>query len=294
MPNIAIAWDFDYTLTPDDSTTKVVEVLHGADKGSEFWSYIKSLRGDKDLPKWEHILAMDAPIWMYSLSRLAAQKKVPLNKEFFEQFVLSQIKLFPNVINFLTAIKRLENNSEFKKMGIEIHHFIVSAGLKELIELVFPKDLVTWVFGCRYKVVIHPDHADEPESVPVFCMDETVKTRSLFEISKGAFCTEGIKVNSRIEEAKLWAPFGNMIYIGDGDTDIPALSLVRSKGGMGVALYDPKKSKEDIKKKHKTLRLDKRTDLIAEANFSEEGELFSFIKARCIQIKQRYEAEQQH
>ncbi len=293
MPNIAIVWDFDGTLSPDDSTTKVVETLQGDGKGGPFWDYIHSLRGDKNDPaEWEHILAMDAPIWMYSLSRLAVQKKVPLNKEFFQKFVLPKIKLFPEVPSFLKAIKKLEEAPEFKKVNLEIHHFIVSAGLKELIEQVFPEGLIKWTFGCRYTVVIDKLHPDEPESVPVFCMDETVKTRSLFEISKGAFCNPEIKVNSRVEDSKLWASFNNFIYIGDGDTDIPALSLVRSKGGMGVALYNPDAPKEKVKARHKSMRLDKRADMITAADFSSSGELFSFIKTRCMQIRYRYEAAQ--
>jgi hypothetical protein len=291
MPHIAIVWDFDGTLTPLDSTTKTVEILQGSEGSVEFWPYIKSLRGDTKLPKWEHVLAMDAPIWMYALSRLAARKKVPLNSEFFEHFVLPHIFTYPEVENFLCSIKALEKSPAFKNAGLDIHHFIITAGLKDLVELVFPKNLIRWTFGCRYTVVAHPQHQDEPESVPVFCMDETVKTRSLFEISKGAFCNEKIKVNTRIPNDKYWAPFSNMIYIGDGDTDVPALSLVRSKGGMGIAVYNPSKSPKEIQERFHHMRLDKRADLITPANFSQDSELFKFIETRCVQIRQRYEAE---
>jgi hypothetical protein len=290
MPNIAIVWDFDGTLTPEDSTTKVVETLQGPGKGGPFWDYIKSIRGDKHLPKWEHILAMDTPIWMYSLSRLAVQKKVPLNREFFHAFVLPQIELYPGVKKFLLALKELENQPEFQKLDLKVHHFIVTAGLKELVELVFSDGLMTWTFGCRYAVVIDKEHPAEPESIPVFCMDETVKTRSLFEISKGAFCNKEIEVNTWVDASKYWAPFNNFIYIGDADTDVPAFSLVRSKGGLGVVVYNPSKSRSDIRERHRKLRLDKRADLITPADFSLEGELFSFIRTRCIQIRQRYEA----
>jgi 2-hydroxy-3-keto-5-methylthiopentenyl-1-phosphate phosphatase len=292
MPNIAIVWDFDGTLSPDDSTTKTVEVLQGPGKGGNFWKYIKALRGDKDKsqPKWEHVLAMDAPIWMYSLGRLATTLKVPLNAEFFKKFVLPHIKLYPNVIGFLQAIKEIEDTDSFKKMDLKVHHFIISAGLKELIEQVFPDGLITWTFGCRYTVVAHPDHMDEPESIPVFCMDETVKTRSLFEISKGAFDNEKIKVNTRVAKEKLWAPFENMIYVGDGDTDVPALSLTRSKGGIGIAVYDPEKTEDYIQGRFKNMRLDKRADLITEANFAAGSELYDYIYSRCVQIRQRYEA----
>lgn len=292
MPNIAIVWDFDGTLTPLDSTTKTVEVLQGNNSGGDFWKYIKSLRGDTKQPSWQHILASDAPIWMYSLSRLAAKKKIPLNAEFFREFVLPDIELYPNVLKLLSEIKALQNTAEFKAVGLEIHHFIISAGLKDLIEQVFPAELVTWTFGCRYTVIADEKHPDEPESIPVFCMDETVKTRSLFEISKGSFNDPHKQVNSRIEEPHLWAPFKNFIYLGDGDTDVPALSLVRSKGGLGVAVYDPDKSREYVNNRLKRMRLDKRADLITPADFSVKSELFGYLKNRCIQIRQRYAAEQ--
>ncbi len=291
MPNIAIVWDFDGTLTPDDSTIKTVDVVEGVDgKGQEFFSMIKSLRGDQELPKWEHVLAMDAPIWMFSLSRMAAKKKIPLNSEFFREFVLPHIQLFPKVLEFLTAIKNIQKQTEFLDLELEIHHFIVSAGLKDLIQQVFPDRLVTHTFGCRYSVAVDEDQPQAILNVPVFCMDETVKTRSLFEISKGAFRNPDVRVNTRVVSSDLWAPFENIIYVGDGDTDVPALSLTRSKGGLGIAVYNPQKSKQSIQERFRNMRLDKRADLITEANFSEDSELFQYIYNRCIQIRQRYEA----
>jgi 2-hydroxy-3-keto-5-methylthiopentenyl-1-phosphate phosphatase len=251
MPNIAIVWDFDGTLTPDDSTTKAVEILDGDGKGEEFWRYVKSFYKDKKTPTWEHILAADAPIWMYSLSRVASRLKIPLNKEFFKEFfkefVAPNIELYSNVLPFLETLKEISSEQHFTDINLKIHHFIVTAGLKELVEQVFPVDLITWTFGCRYEVVVNEEHQDEPESVPVFCMDETMKTRSLFEISKGVFQDKKIKVNTRVEDQKLWTPFKNILYVGDGDTDVPALSLVRDRGGLGIAVFNPKKKKKIFK-----------------------------------------------
>lgn len=291
MPNIAIVWDFDGTLSPGDSTTKTVEILQGQKDCGDFWHYIHRLRGDTKDDEWEHVLASDAPIWMYSLSRIAFEKGVPLNDEFFKEFIVPKISLFPEVISFLEKIKSLENRKDFIELKLKVHHFIVSAGLKDLIEQVFSKDLITWTFGCRYTVVASKDDIKNPESVPVFCIDETMKTRALFEISKGAFNNKGIKVNSRVQDEKLWAPFKNIIYIGDGPTDVPALSLTRDRGGLGVVVCDPDKTKDDLNKRLNDMRLDKRADLITFADFKDDGELFKYLKTRCIQIKQRYEAE---
>ena len=86
-------------------------------------------------------------------------------------------------------------------------------------------------------------------------------------------------------------PFNNIIYIGDGPTDVPALSLVRDKGGLGVAVYNSAKESDEINKRLRQMRLDKRADLITPADFSLKGELYKYLETRCIQIKQRYEAE---
>lgn len=292
MPNIAVVWDFDGTLTPFDSTTKVVEILQEGQTGDEFWKYVKGLRGDNRKPKWEHVLASDAPIWMYALSRIAFKKKVPLNAEFFGKFIKPHIALYDRVPSFLRKLKLLEETSRFKSVDLKVHFFIITAGLKDLVELSLPQDLITWTFGCRYEIIASEGKKDEPESVPAFCMDETMKTRSLFEISKGSFEDKDRSVNRRVPKEHLWAPFENMIYIGDGDTDVPALSLVRSQGGLGIAVYDPAKSKQWVDRRLRQMRLDKRTDLITPADFSERSELFEYLSNRCKQICQRYQAEQ--
>jgi hypothetical protein len=290
MPNIAIVWDFDGTLSPDDSTTKVVEFLDPGRSGAEFWKYVKGLRGDQVRPKWEHVLAMDAPIWMYALSRIASKRRVPLNSEFFE-LVKPRISLYSGVPSFLKKLRLLQERRLFKDVNLTIHFFVVTAGLKHLVELLFPPKLITWTFGCRYEVVAVQGSEDEPESIPVFCMDETMKTRSLFEISKGAFQDSSITVNTRVTRENLWAPFENMVYIGDGDTDVPALSLVRSHGGLGIAVYNPETSKAAVDRRLSGLRLNKRSDLITPADFSEDSELFNYLTFRCRQIALRYQAE---
>jgi 2-hydroxy-3-keto-5-methylthiopentenyl-1-phosphate phosphatase len=291
MPRIGIVWDFDGTLIPADSTTKVVEILNGQGRGSEFWNTIKALKGVNERPEWEQLLGSDAPIWMYSLSRLAFEKRVPLNEEFFREIVLPELSLYSGVLEFLEKLKLLSTQPRFKSAQLEIHHFIVSAGLQDLVSQFFPPELVTWVFGCKYKIVSYNGEDSLPESIPVFCMDETMKTRSLFEISKGSFLDSEKGVNERVEDENLWAPFKNIIYIGDGDTDVPALSLTRSRGGTGVVVFNPDKEAKDIRKRLQKLVLNKRSDYISPADYSINGELYKYLETRCFQILNRYEAE---
>ncbi len=295
--NISILWDFDGTLAPNkdssgnyvDSTSQTIKVLSKGKRKKEyiknFWLNVQKIKGNNQDVEIERVLASDAPIWMYSLSQLAYTQNIPLNREFFVKFVKPEIKLYPNVIPCLQAIKGIERCSRFKEAGIKIHHFVISAGLKDLITEIFPENLITFIFGCRYQVTL--DSNDRHVSIPIFCMDETMKTRSIFEISKGTFKDPSIRVNKRIQSSKLWSQYFDMLYIGDGPTDIPALSLLRDRGGYGVIVYD-----DQIKNKnHWTdLSLDKRANIITQLDFSIEGELFEFIKTRCYQILQSYEA----
>jgi 2-hydroxy-3-keto-5-methylthiopentenyl-1-phosphate phosphatase len=290
MPRIAIVWDFDGTLTPQESTGAVVEILGASGGSKKFWADVKRLRGDNEKPTWEHILAMDAPIWMYSLSRLAFERQIPLNKEFFKRYVAPRITLYPRVAAFLRKLKLVEERRDLKAANVEIHYFIITAGLKHLVELLFPEDLIRWTFGCVYAINEYLGDPKRPESIPTFCMDETAKTRSLFEISKGSFENKKRSVNSRVKDEDLWVPFRDMIYVGDGMTDVPALSLVRRLGGLGVVVFDPRRP-DAAKEKLKALRLDKRADLITAADFDPDGELFDFMEARCVQIGRRHRAE---
>jgi phosphoserine phosphatase len=251
VPNIAIVWDFDGTLTAQDSTSITAETLGGG-TSKEFWDTVHLLKGDGEKKReWQHILASDAPVWMYALSRIAFDKKIPLNAQFLGRFVKPRIQLYPNGASFLRKLKLLEEKDPLKSTGTKIHYFIVSAGLKDLVEQILPGDLITWTFGSRYRVNAFQGNPDQPESIPVFCMDETMKTRSLFEISKGSFRDEKNSVNRRVEPEKRWAPFQNIIYIGDGDTDVPSLSLVRSQGGLGIAVYNPETSMQKVNEKLK-------------------------------------------
>ncbi|MBE8222232.1 MAG: hypothetical protein HAW60_05845 [Bdellovibrionales bacterium] len=292
--NISIIWDFDKTLTPDCSTTKTVNILTKrlGPSPKVFWDNIKALRGDKKKPKWKHILASDAPIWMYSLSMIATNQNLLLNKSFFNRAVVEYISLYSGVEVFLKKLKDLKNLKRFKKEKLNISHFIVSAGLKDLIEQCFKPSLIDMTFGCRYATDVEVSGDKKIfNNIPVFCMDETMKTRSIFEISKGSFKDPSKSVNARVDKQKMWSPFENMIYVGDGPTDIPALSLIRDRGGVGVAVYNKSDSNEDIKKNLKDLSSGRRADLITPADYSLNGELYKFIESRCFQILQRYEAE---
>ena len=290
--NISIIWDFDGTLTPDDSTSEIIEYFFGKGKKSNFWNWIKDVNGSLSEVNWERMLSSDAPTWMYALSRIAFIKRVPLSQEFFsKREITNLVKLYPGANTILQKIKDFEKNNRFKDSKVKVHQFIITAGLKEYVEELVPKEVFSNIWGGRYSCVYPQGRKDDIESIPVFCMDETMKTRALYEISKGVFNSTVTAVNQKVEKGNLWCPFDNFIYIGDGPTDIPALSLTRTYGGYGIVVFNPEDSTQKVKKRLKDMSADSRCDLITKADFSSNSDLFSSIETRCNQILQKYEAE---
>ena len=180
----------------------------------------------------DSISTSDAPVWMYMLSELAKgpdHNLISLNKENIKKFIAHKIKFYPEVLAFLKRIKALSKKDLYQKNNIVIHHFIITAGLADLVSAVFEYhnslDLIKAIFGCKYNVV----EKKMTKNIPIYCMDKTTKTRALFEICKGCFLPDAqYTVDDLVPEDKQWCPFENMIYIGDGDTDIPAFSLIKS------------------------------------------------------------------
>ena len=293
--NIAVVWDFDNTLTTEDTTSVAIKQLVGQEGVKEFWSAIKQVgkgslqQNPNKLEKYDKLLSSDAPIWMYTLAKFANAKQIPLNRDFFFHFVAPQVKLFEGVKKFMAHIKSLENRDEFKAQGLKIHHFIVSAGLKDLIDCIFTSDEVAYTFGCKYSVLQNEDN--RLENVPVFCMDEVMKTRSLFEISKGLFFQPKIHVNEKTKQEDFWCLFEDMIYVGDGPTDIPALALVRKSKGMGVIVTHPKDDEKTKLSKLQDMSLGLRADCVTKADFSSGSILEKFIENRAFQILQKYTAQ---
>ena len=297
--NISIIWDFDKTLTPQDSTTELIRYFLG-NKTQYFWEEVKNISGvNATVP--DSISTSEAPVWMHLLLEIAIYRdtgdKMELNETLFSNLIAHKINFYPNVPEFLEQIKNLSNEKLFKKNNIKIHHFIITAGLQDLVSSVFKhhksNTLIKEFFGCRYKAIKTKETNLVEKNIPIYCMDKTAKTRALFEICKGCFLSDAkYKVDDLVPRDKEWCPFENMIYIGDGDTDIPAFSLVKSRRGMTIGVYNPKVSKENIMKDAKNIKKGKRIDLFTPANFEPNGELFDFIKIRCEQIAKRYEAHQ--
>ncbi len=250
---IAIVYDFDGTLTPQPMQEYTVLPELGI-KPKLFWDEVET----------ETIKTQGDPILTYM--RLLVEK-IETNKKHLSRRSLResarQIKYFNGVS---TWFERINNYANFKGNGkIKIAHYIVSAGLKEILEGITIKQNFKKIYASQY----YFDH-HEVAKFPTIVVNDTTKTQFLFRINKGL---EGIldNINEYMPEGNRPIPFRNMLYIGDGMTDVPSMTVLKKNGGFAIAVY--KKNNRESRSVCARLLRGNRIDFYAEANYEESSEL---------------------
>lgn len=197
----------------------------------------------------------------------AQEKDISIHRNTFNSYGKS-ITYFPGVKDWFVQI-----NNYAKGKGISLEHFIISSGLYEMIE-------GTSIFR-QFKMVFASSflyNADKVAFGPALAMNYTAKTQFIFRINKGIFNVyDNTKINKFIKEEDRYVPFQHMIYIGDGETDIPCMSLVKSKGGFSVAVY--KKKTKGAKDKALKLFSDGRVNAVAPADYTTNEKLDVLVKS---------------
>ena len=126
---------------------------------------------------------------------------------------------------------------------------------------------------------------------PAVAVDFTTKTQFLFMINKGiSSITENYKVNQYIEESMRPIPFNQMIYFGDGETDIPCMKLIKQQGGNSIAVYKPRDKKK--KKGAEKLVHDRRVNFACAADYTKGGEIYTIVESIIKQIKNNFDFAQ--
>ena len=225
-PIVAIMYDFDKTLcTKDMQEYGFIPALGMS--SSAFWSEANALTDKEEM---DNILA-----YMYKMVEKARQKHYPITKETFHDLGKS-VEYFDGVVDWFDRI-----NEFGKEIGVRIEHYIVSSGIKEIIEGTSIAHHFKKIYACEFMY-------DYNGSIqwPKFAVNYTAKTQFLFRINKGVLTVDSKsadKLNQFTPENERRVPFRNMIYIGDGLTDVPCMKLVKSNGGQSIAVYDPEKGK---------------------------------------------------
>lgn len=260
---VAICYDFDGTLAPGNMQEfGFMKALRTTPKS--FWS-------KSDLLAEKHSADKNLA-YMLTMLQEAKNKKMSFRKEDLQKFGIN-IPLFKGVDDWFQRI-----NAYARKRGIELQHFLLSSGLKEIINGMLITKEFTKVYACSFMY-------DENGVAmwPAQVVNYTTKTQYLFRISKGCLDETDIAVNERTPKAQRNIPFNRMMYIGDGLTDIPCMATLRKFGGNAIAVYRPK-TKNGSTHAEKLLK-DDRVDNIAPADYSEGSKMDSLIKAWIDKIK---------
>ncbi|MGN1165491.1 MAG: HAD family hydrolase [Lachnospiraceae bacterium] len=257
-PIVAIMYDFDKTLCTKDMQEYGFIPSLGM-KSNEFWNEVNALTDEQEM---DSILA-----YMFKMVEMAKEKKVPITKETFKKLGAA-VEYFDGVLSWFDRI-----NEYCKKMNVRVEHYIVSSGIKEIIEGTSIADYFKKIYACEFMY-------DYNGSIqwPKFAVNYTAKTQFLFRINKGVLTIDSKstdKLNQFTPENERRIPFRNMIYIGDGLTDVPCMKLVKSNGGQSIAVYDPEKGKASAK----ALLDDDRVNYIVPADYGVGSDMETIVEA---------------
>ena len=255
LARMAICYDFDKTLSPDDMQTFTLIPSFGMKK-EEFWEESNKLAKDNLM---DNNLA-----WMFQLLQYSRAKRLPIRKSYFHD-IGAEVPLYKGVEKWFGRI-----NEYARKRGIEVEHYIISSGLKEIIE--------GSKIALEFKRVYASSYLYSPDGVaewPAQAINYTNKTQYIFRIAKGCFEEYDERVNDSMSADQLYIPYENIVYIGDSATDIPCMRLVKSKGGFSIGVFDPEKN---ARKKVYQLYSDERIDFYAPANYSLKSDISRYMR----------------
>lgn len=246
---IALMYDFDKTLCIKDMQEYTFIPNIGM-KAKEFWKVSNALAKEK---KMDSILA-----YMYVMLDKAHIAKKSIRRDDFVKLG-KDLEFYPGVEDWFNRINRIGND-----LGVKVEHYIISSGLQEIIEGSKICKNFKQVFACEFLY-------DENDTAcwPKNAVNYTTKTQFLFRINKGILdISNDEDLNKYTPEDERRIPFRNMIYIGDGLTDVPCMKLVKVNGGYSIAVYQKgKKSKVEDLIRHS------RVDFISLADYSENSDL---------------------
>lgn len=259
-PIVALMYDFDKTLSTRDMQEYGFIPELGM-SSSEFWKEVNDIT---DSEKMDNILA-----YMYLMVEKCREKKIRVTREKFNSLG-KDIQYFDGVDTWFDRI-----NSIAKDIGVRVEHYIVSSGVKEIIEgssiaqNKFFKKIYACEFMYDYNGIIQ---------WPKFAVNYTAKTQFLFRINKGVLDIDSKsadKLNGFTPDNERRIPFQNMIYIGDGLTDVPCMKLVKVNGGQSIAVYDQAKGKSVAQ----ALVSANRVNYCVPADYSEGSDIESIVTA---------------
>lgn len=252
---IGILYDFDKTLCTTDMQNYGFMKDLGMDP-DDFWkeSGVNTRKNQMD-----RILS-----YMYLMVKKCKEKNIALTKEYLNSLGDS-IVYYRGVQTWFDRI-----NNFGASLGVNVEHYVISSGIKEIIEGTNIAKYFKKIYGCKF---IYDEETKEA-IWPGMAINFTQKTQYIFRISKGALDeTDDYNLNVETKDINRPIQYRNMIYIGDGMTDIPCMQLLKDKGGKSIALYQKGE-------KYKVMPLveDSRINYVCAADYSINSTLEKIVK----------------
>ena len=259
---IAVIWDCDKTLIDGYMQDPIFRKFNI--DAHEFWKEVNE--APKKLEETGIRVNHDTYYLNHFIKYVYNGKMAGLSNKMLREFGNEQ-KLYPGTLELFEKLNNMFiEDASYAEYGIKVENYIVSTGFAEVIRGTPLMTYVKNIWGCEL-IERLDDNDNNVISEVVYAIDNTTKTRAIFEINKGIGIWENIDVNAKIPKESRRVQFENMIYIADGPSDIPAFSVIKQKGGSTFAIY-PKGDIEAMKQVEQ-MRKDGRVDMYAEADYSE-------------------------
>lgn len=248
-PIIAFLYDFDKTLCTTDMEDYAFIPSLGYTP-AEFW-------GRANAFGWEN--RMDGLLaYMYTMIQECAAQNIKLDRAFLNHCGES-IQLFPGVREWFARI-----NAFGESLGVQVEHYVISSGLREIIEGSGIAQEFREIYACEFYY-----NEDGDACWPKLDVNFTNKTQFVYRINKGILDVSRDKeLNDSMPDDSKRVPFTNMIYMGDGLSDVPCMKMMRAYGGQAIAVYQAS-NRQGVEK----LLADGRVDFIFPADYREGMEL---------------------
>ena len=256
---VAIMYDFDETLAPGNMQ-EYAFIPNLKISADDFWSAAAEFGKKHNM---DNILA-----YMYTSIKFVKEKKMKITKEeFYKQGKV--ISFFEGVE---TWFKRI--NEYGASLGLEVEHYIISCGLKEILEGTKIAKEFKRIFACSFAY-------DEETKEPIWAsqaINYTSKTQYIYRVRKNKLdkLYDAYELNEYVEDRSSLLPYTNMIYIGDGETDVPCMKTVKKYDGHSVCVYNPNSEKK--KKIAEKLYRDGRVNFMTPADYRDGSEIDCIIK----------------
>jgi len=289
---IAVIWDFDKTLIPGNMQKPLFEHFD-IDEGA-FWEEVDGLEGWYR-ERGNTLIARDTLYLNHILTYVQAGKMPGLGNGLLRELG-AEMEFYEGMPDFLGSMrKEVESDPRFSEHQIHVEHYVVSTGLRQMILGSAVAPYVNGVWASEFtELVAPPGYADGQSQLfspdgeirqLIYTIDNTTKTKAIFEINKGTNKNPNIDVNAKIAPEDRRVPFQNMIYIADGPSDVPVFSVVDANGGRTFAVYRPG-SPTEFQQASRLLEQD-RIDAFGEADFRDGSHTAMWITHATEQIAQR-------